>query len=116
MSVPFTTVTTYAPRQDLSEELEQKLGKPHRGHGLAHAVAVTGLGGTGKTQLVLRYLEEREGKYNTILWLDARSQYGRASSGAAGLSVFPSEIQPVKACSAMRLLCKQSYSTSMRER
>lgn len=33
-----------------------------------------GLGGTGKTQLVLRYIEEHESEYDTILWIDVRSE------------------------------------------
>nr|POE53442.1 nephrocystin-3 [Quercus suber] len=73
VSVPFTTVSTYTEREHLSNELKQKLGRPYNGHMLAHAVALTGLGGTGKTQLVLRYLEKHEHEYDTILWLDARS-------------------------------------------
>jgi hypothetical protein len=41
---------------------------------------VTGLGGTGKTQLVLRYVERHEKEYDTILWLDVRSaETARAS-------------------------------------
>lgn len=33
-----------------------------------------GLGGTGKTQLVLRYIEEHEREYDTVLWIDLRSE------------------------------------------
>ncbi|KAK3614257.1 hypothetical protein LTR56_027370 [Elasticomyces elasticus] len=53
VSVPFTTFTTYTERSGLSAQLEEKLCQPCRGKKLAHAVTVTGLGGTGKTQLVL---------------------------------------------------------------
>jgi GTPase SAR1 family protein len=35
---------------------------------------VTGLGGTGKTQLVLRYIEEHEDEYDSVLWIDVRSE------------------------------------------
>lgn len=73
-SLPFTTVSTYIERLRLSEELHKRLGESHVGSGPAHAVAVTGLRGTGKTQLVLRYIEDHEEEYNTILWLDARSE------------------------------------------
>jgi hypothetical protein len=34
---------------------------------LVHALAVTGLGGTGKAQLVLHYIEEHKQNYDTIL-------------------------------------------------
>jgi tetratricopeptide (TPR) repeat protein len=72
VSVPLATVSTYADRPDLSRELKEKLDKPH-GTGLAHAVAVVGLGGMGKTQLVLHYIETHEAEYDTVLWIDVRS-------------------------------------------
>lgn len=58
----------------MSKELCGKLGRAQGGTGLAHAVAVIGLGGTGKTQLVLRYIEEHEREYDTVLWIDVRSE------------------------------------------
>jgi hypothetical protein len=78
--VPFATVPTYTERPHLTEELGVKLGKRHGGAGLAYATAVTGLGGTGKTQLVLRYIEGHEEEYDTILWLDVRSAETTRSS------------------------------------
>ena len=65
-------VSTYAERPQLSLELEEKLSKTHGGE-LAHAIAVIGLGGTGKTQLVLRYLQKHQQEYDTVLWLDVQS-------------------------------------------
>lgn len=65
-------MSTYAERPQLSQELEEKLSETHGGE-LAHAVAVVGLGGTGKTQLVLRYLQKHQEEYDTVLWLDVRS-------------------------------------------
>jgi hypothetical protein len=35
---------------------------------------VIGLGGTGKTQLVLRYIEEHEDEFNSVFWIDVRSE------------------------------------------
>jgi GTPase SAR1 family protein len=72
-------VPTYAERPQLSQELEGKLSKAHRGE-LAHAVAVIGLGGAGKTQLVLRYLQKHQEEYDTVLWLDVRSEETARSS------------------------------------
>lgn len=74
VSVPVTTVSTYIERPYLSEERKVKLEKRHGGAGLAYAAAVTGLGGTGKTQLVLRYIEGHEEEYDTVLWIDVRSE------------------------------------------
>lgn len=79
VSVPFATVPTFTRRPHLSKELDEKLGKAH-GTGLAHAVAVIGLGGTGKTQLVLRYIEEHEGNCDTVFWIDLRSAETTLSS------------------------------------
>jgi len=73
-------VPTYTERPHLTEELGVKLGKRHGGAGLAYAVSVTGLGGTGKTQLVLHYIEEHEKEYDTILWIDVRSEDTTRSS------------------------------------
>ena len=74
LSVPYVTVPTYTERPKLSRELEEGLETPHGGSSLAHTVTVTGLGGTGKTQLVLRYVRTHENEYDTILWLDGRSE------------------------------------------
>jgi tetratricopeptide (TPR) repeat protein len=79
VSVPFATVPTFTERPQLWQELLEKLEKAH-GTGLAHTVAVTGLGGTGKTQLVLRYIEEHEEDYDAVLWIDVRSEETARSS------------------------------------
>jgi GTPase SAR1 family protein len=78
--VPFATVPTYTERPHLIEELRVKLERRHGGAGLAYAAAVTGPGGTGKTQLVLRYIEEHKDEHDTILWLDVRSAETTRSS------------------------------------
>jgi KaiC/GvpD/RAD55 family RecA-like ATPase len=49
---------------------------------LVHAIAVTGLGGTGKTQLALRYVEQHKQKYDTILWIDTHDEKTIKSSFA----------------------------------
>jgi ABC-type phosphate/phosphonate transport system ATPase subunit len=65
-------VSTYAERPRLSQELVEKLSEAQAGE-LAHAVAVIGLGGTGKTQLVLRCIHKHQEEYDTVLWLNAQS-------------------------------------------
>jgi hypothetical protein len=72
ISVSLAVVSTYAERPQLSQELVEKLSKA-QGAELAHAVAVIGLGGTGKTQLVLRYIQRHQEQYDTVLWLDVQS-------------------------------------------
>jgi Cdc6-like AAA superfamily ATPase len=66
--------TQPATETALLEELERKLRKPCGSPTLAHAAAVTGLGGTGKTQLVLNFIEQHKQEYYGILWIDARSE------------------------------------------
>ena len=78
--MPFATVPTYTERPHLTEELGVKLGKRYGGAGLAYAITVIGLGGTGKTQLVLHYIEGHEEEYDTILWIDVRSEETARSS------------------------------------
>jgi hypothetical protein len=73
-------VTTYAPRASLSQELEDALKRPLGGAGLAHGATVFGLGGMGKTQLVLRYIEAHKTLYDRVLWLDVHSQETTRSS------------------------------------
>jgi hypothetical protein len=80
ISVPMSTVATYTERASLSRELIRKLEKPFRGAGLAHGVTIIGLGGTGKTQLVLHYIESNETKYDAVFWIDAQSEETARSS------------------------------------
>jgi tetratricopeptide (TPR) repeat protein len=85
----------------LSKELDEKLASQHR-TASPRAVAVIGLGGTGKTQLVLNYIEQHEAEYDTVLWIDVREkETARASfercCRALSLPVEPSpEDQPLQ--------------------
>ncbi|KAK4892081.1 hypothetical protein LTR27_009431 [Elasticomyces elasticus] len=55
------------------DELRQKLAKPYKGDGLAHAVVITGHGGSGKSQLAHRLIESDSSIYDPVLWIDAQS-------------------------------------------
>ncbi|RKL06515.1 hypothetical protein BFJ70_g16994 [Fusarium oxysporum] len=80
-SVPQKTDKLYTERRNLSDRLEEKLNKPLNGSDqVAHAVAISGLEGAGKTQLALRYVERHKLHYDPILWIDARSQEAIRSS------------------------------------
>ena len=72
-SVPLETVPTYTERRNLSSMIEEKLRKSCNKNSLAHALVIYGLGGTGKTQLALKFIENHKKKYNPILWIDAKS-------------------------------------------
>ncbi|KAH7111469.1 P-loop containing nucleoside triphosphate hydrolase protein [Dactylonectria estremocensis] len=74
-SVPEKIEKFYTERSSLSERLAGKLNRPLKGSDqVAHAVAIYGLGGAGKTQLALRYVEKHKLRYDTILWIDAKSE------------------------------------------
>jgi hypothetical protein len=57
---------TYIDRPTVSEQIALKVQKPCGSKLLAHTLAITGLGGIGKTQLVLNYVQEHGKKYDTI--------------------------------------------------
>jgi tetratricopeptide (TPR) repeat protein len=46
----------------------------HQKASVPHALVIHGLGGTGKTQLALKYVEDYKDKYNPILWIDAKDE------------------------------------------
>ena len=73
-SVPITTVKSYTERQKLSAAITKKLHMHHQKASVPHALAIHGLGGTGKTQLALKYVEDYKEKYNPILWIDAKDE------------------------------------------
>ena len=71
-SVPLETVHSYTERYGLSSAIEEKLHKCHENNSILHALAIYGLGGTGKTQLALKYIESHKSDYNPILRIDAQ--------------------------------------------
>ena len=71
---------TYVERPAISAEIASKMQKSSGSKTLVHALALVGLGGTGKTQLVLRYIEQHKNRYDTILWLDVRDETTTMSS------------------------------------
>ena len=85
-SVPFATVNSYTERPALSREIEEKLDKSQSDAQVPHALVIHGLGGTGKSQLALKYAENHRRDFNPILWIDAkdeelvRSSFGRCAS------------------------------------
>jgi hypothetical protein len=69
--VPLETVQTYTQRYELSNALEEKLRARHENASVVHAIAIHGLGGTGKSQLALKYAEDHKDQYDPVLWVDA---------------------------------------------
>lgn len=53
-------------------EIERKLRIRHEGSSVPYAVAVHGLGGTGKSELAMRYITVHKHEFDTIFWIDAQ--------------------------------------------
>ena len=79
-SVPVNTAETYTERQKLSTAVAEGLRVRHEKAIVPYALAIYGLGGTGKTQLALKYVEDYKDKYSPILWIDAKDMESVLSS------------------------------------
>jgi hypothetical protein len=73
-SVPPKTVPSYIQRDQLWKDLEEKLKVRHEGADIPYAVVLHGLGGSGKSQLALKYAECKRDEFNPVLWIDATNQ------------------------------------------
>lgn len=80
ISIPLATAWAYKERPRLSNELQEHLRRVQDNIEMVRAVAVTGPEGTGKTQLVLRFIEENEQDYDIVLWIDVQSEEAVRSS------------------------------------
>lgn len=79
-SVPIGTVESYTERPRLLAAVNEKLRVSHPKASVPHALTIYGLGGTGKTQLALKYVEDHQDDYNPILWIDAKDEDSVRSS------------------------------------
>ncbi|KAI4087290.1 MAG: hypothetical protein L6R37_008337 [Teloschistes peruensis] len=79
-SVPIGTVDSYTERHRLSATVDEKLHVPHQNASVPYALTIHGLGGTGKTQLALKYVKDHQDDYNPILWIDAKDEDSVRSS------------------------------------
>ncbi|KAK5947767.1 hypothetical protein OHC33_011213 [Knufia fluminis] len=66
-------VATYVPRPDLEQRLQAQLaaseGSQQRNE--TRTVVVWGLGGAGKSQLALRYVQQHQQQYQAVFWIEA---------------------------------------------
>ncbi|KAF2867143.1 hypothetical protein BDV95DRAFT_598272 [Massariosphaeria phaeospora] len=79
-SVPINTVDTYTERPKLSAAVAKGLRVRHEKASVPYALAIHGLGGTGKTQLAMKYVEDHKDEYSPILWIDAKDKDSVLSS------------------------------------
>jgi hypothetical protein len=80
LSVPPSKIDTYTERPTLSSAVVEKLRILHDKADVPRALAIHGLGGCGKTQLALKYIEDHRSEYRTILWIDAKDETTTLSS------------------------------------
>jgi len=78
--VSLSLLDTYIDRPTISAEIASKMQKSCGSKTLVHALALVGLGGTGKTQLAVRYIQQHRKHYDTVLWLDVRDKTSTLSS------------------------------------
>ena len=74
-SVPLRTVSSLTPRDELSSRIKQNLQNiSPTVSGVPRILILHGLGGIGKTQLALKFVEDHKKDFSPILWIDADSQ------------------------------------------
>jgi hypothetical protein len=80
LSIPPSKIDTYTERPTLSSAVVEKLRVLHDKADVPRALAIHGLGGCGKTQLALKYIEDHKAEYRTVLWIDAKDETTTRSS------------------------------------
>ncbi|KAI7194846.1 hypothetical protein KC316_g4698, partial [Hortaea werneckii] len=66
-------VAGYVVRQELQQEVEERIREARASGGTQSSIVVlVGLGGAGKSQLALNYIQTRRTEYNAVFWVDAR--------------------------------------------
>ena len=74
-SVPSRTVSSFIAREGLLSLIGSTLRQmPAKDTGVPRILILHGLGGIGKTQLALKFVEEHRADFSPILWIDAESQ------------------------------------------
>ena len=79
-SVPVRTVPTYVDRHEIFSAIQKKLNAGWNDTDNPLGLLIHGLGGTGKTQLALKYIEEHRDSYDPVLWIDAKDSEAVRSS------------------------------------
>jgi RecA/RadA recombinase len=83
-NIPFADNRYFTGRETILDDLHRILQTQHK-------VALTGLGGIGKTQTAVHYVYQHQDAYQALLWLDGSNKVVLADSfsGLAPLLGFP---------------------------
>jgi tetratricopeptide (TPR) repeat protein/transcriptional regulator with XRE-family HTH domain len=81
--VPFVRNPFFTGREDILAHLHNLLTRPSGCASLTCSCAVYGLGGVGKTQLVVEYAYRHRYDYEAVLWVQAETQDALVSSFVA---------------------------------
>ena len=71
--VPRSTVHTFTERINLMSQVVDLLSLPQESRDLPRSIALWGIGGSGKSQLALRFIEKHRDNYTMIIWIDAQT-------------------------------------------
>ncbi|CAG8376302.1 unnamed protein product [Penicillium salamii] len=72
--VPVREMQNLIQRDQLWEDLQEKLQIRHENASVPYAVTLYGLGGAGKSMLALKYAESKKTQYDPIFWIDATNE------------------------------------------
>ncbi|KAK5145261.1 hypothetical protein LTR32_002942 [Rachicladosporium monterosium] len=66
-------VASYVVRRQLQQQVEDRLHEARAGRRIHTSIVVlVSLGGAGKSQLILIYIQTHQTEYNAVFWVDAR--------------------------------------------
>jgi tetratricopeptide (TPR) repeat protein len=78
--LPAQLAVNFTPRNKLMGSLHEKLHMSRKSASIPHSVTVFGIGGSGKTQLALKYLETYGQEYSHIFWINGQDEISAKAS------------------------------------
>jgi hypothetical protein len=67
-------VANYVPRPSIQQKIEEQLRRREDGHEESRTLVVYGLGGSGKSQLVLNHIRECRQYYSVVFRIEAEQK------------------------------------------
>jgi len=72
--IPFLPATTFVNRDSILKDMHRQLNSPSSASSPTQILAMRGMGGSGKTQLALRYAFKFSEQYQARIWIEASTQ------------------------------------------